>query len=426
MLLISNFKNSVIKSPVLRSVGVYTSIMFLNKGISFLLLFIYTNPRFISPAENGFLNLFASSILFLMPFLSMGILQSTSTDFYKLNKEEFKTFFTSNLIPPVIVFMLSLLGFFFMRDYLKTNFGFPYFFIFLIPLITFLNYLSEQLTLLMRVNHELKKFARVEIVKIILEFGLSVVLVVFFAMRWKGRLAGITISYTMIATYALYYFYKKGYLSGRINKKYIKNELIYAIPLIIMQVSIFAQGTSDKFFLAHFTTNEVLGIYGVACIFANIISLFSSAYLNYLGPTIYQALSNAIPDYRIIKKSFITYARVMIITTALVILIIPFVYKFFINEKYYGAVSYFYLIALGYFIWTLTSFFHSFLLYYKQKRKLVQLSVLSLLISIPTIYFFTRQMGVTGTATGIFISYSLTFILTLLFVKQHIQKLKIA
>ena len=426
MALTTYLKSSVKNSPVLRSVGVYTSIMFLTKGISFLLLFIYTNPKFIEPSENGLLNLFASSVVFLSPFLSFGILQSTSTDFYKLKKDEFRNFFTTNLVPPVIILLLSLAGFWVFRQYFQITYGFPYSFAILIPVITFLTYINEQLILLIRVNGELKKFALTGIAKIILEFGLSVVLVVFFAMHWQGRLTGIVVSYSLLAVYAFYYFYKKGYLSGQVYRKYIKSELVFAVPVVVMQVSIFALNTSDKFFLAHFSSNEVVGIYGVACIFASVISLLSTGYLNYLGPSVYEALSQPQPDYKAIKNNFFNYAKVMAAATLVVILVIPVVYKYFINHRYYSAVNYFYLIALGYFIWTINSFFHTFLLYYKQKRKMLQLSLLSMAISIPTIYLFTRQMNAAGTATGILVSYCFTFILTLFFVKDHIKKLKTA
>lgn len=425
MELITNLKTSVKQNPVFRAVGVYTSIMFLTKGVSFLLLFIYTNPKFMEPAENGLLNLFAGTVVFLTPFLSFGILQSTSTDFYKLKNDEFKHFFTSNLIPPVVILVLSIAGFALFKEYFKTQYGFPYFFVILIPLVTFLTYINEQLILLIRMNGELRKFTLTGIMKIVLEFGLSVVLVVFFAMHWQGRLTGIMISYGLLAIYAFYYFYKKGYLSGKIFTHYIRSELVYAVPIIIMQISIFVISTSDKFFLAHFQTNEVVGIYAIACIFAGMISLLSVAYLNYLGPTVYEELSKEKPDYIIIKKNFFNYAKVMIVGTVTVIIIIPLVYKYFINEKYYSAVQYFYLIALGYFIWTLTSFFHTFLLYYKQKRKMLQLALISMIVSLGSIYFFTKHLGATGAAGGILLSYCITFILTLLFVRTHIQKLKI-
>ena len=353
----------------------------------------------------------------------MGILQSTSTDFYKLNKQEFKDFFTSNLIPPVTVFALSFIGFFLCKDYLKATFGFPHIFFFLIPLITFLNYICEQLTVMMRVNNDLKRFVRVELAKIIIEFGLSVSLVVFFAMRWKGRLAGITISYSVMAAYAFFYFYQKGYLRGRLKLKFIKSELLFAIPVVVMQFSIFCLNTSDKFFLAKFKSNEVVGIYGVACVFATVITLFCSAYLSYLSPSIYQTLSQPVVNYKLLKKNFINYVKVMFGVTAAVIVSIPFVYNYFINSRYSSAVNYFYMIALGYFLWSVSSYFYSYMFYYKAKRKLLQLSLLSASVSIVCLYFFTRQWGVNGTAMGILLSYAITFGLTVFFSRDYIKKI---
>ena len=424
--IISNLKIAFKENPVLKSVGVYTSIMFLSKGISFLLLFIYTNPKYILPEENGLLNLFASSVTFLFPFLSFGIIHSTSTDYYKLKKEDFNNFFTRNLIPPVVILLVSILGFWIFRDYFKTTYGFPYFFAIIIPLITFLTYINEQLILLIRVNGELKKFAYTGIARIILEFGLSVILVVVFAMHWYGRVTGILVSYSLLGIYEFYYFYKKGYLSGKIFKGFIRSELVYAVPVIIFQMGIFALSTSDKFFLAHFQNNEVVGIYSVACVFATIISLFSASYLFYLVPTVYKALSEATPDYKLIKKNLYTYIKVMMLVTLVIIITIPFVYKFFVNGRYHSAIPYFYLIAISYFIWSITSFFHTFLLYFKQKKKMVQLSLASIAVSITFIYFFTKSMGAPGTATGILLSYFVTLILTLLFVKKYLIKIKSA
>ena len=423
MSVITYFRSSVQKNIALRSVGVYTSVMFLNKGISFLLLFIYTNPLFITPSENGLLNLFSSSILFLMPFLSMGILQSASTDFYKLGKEEFRNFFISSLVPPSLVFLLSCASFFFLRDYLQSAFGFPYLFFILVPLITFLNFLSEMLTVMMRVNQELRNFARVEMVKILLEFGLSIALVVFFAMRWKGRLVGITVSYTFIGIYAFYYFRRKGYLSGKFDLRHIKNELLFAIPVILMQVSIFCLNTADKFFLAKFQGHETVGIYGVACIFATVITVFASAYLSYLSPVIYRELSRPVVNHSYLRKNFRQYALLMGTVSLLIVLLIPVVYRYLINARYGIAVNYFYLIAAGYFIWSLNAYFYSYLFYHKARRVLLLLSLGSIAFSVVSVYYFSKNFGAAGAALGILISYVITFGLTFLLAWRYVKEI---
>lgn len=422
--LITLLKQKAQQYPVIKSVGVYTGINFLTKGVSFLLLFIYTQPRFILPEENGLLNLFSSSILFLMPFLSMGILQSTSTDFFKLDKTEFRHFFTTNLLLPTLVMVLSIGGFLAFHNWFSSSYGFPLSFMLLIPLITFLTYINEQMTVLLRSNNELRLFSATGVAKIVLEFGLSVVLVVFFAMRWQGRLTGIVVSYGLLGIYAFYYFYKKGYLSGSIKSTYIKSELIYALPVLAMQVSIFSLNTSDKFILAKvFKDNAVVGIYSVACTFVSMITIFCSAYLGYLFPAIYQNLSAAVPDYKHIKKGFINYAKTMALATVAVMVITPLLYHFFIHSKYHPALSYFYILAAGAFLWSLTYYFFSFLLFYKQKRKLLALSTSITLVSLPCIYFFASHWGDKGAAWGVLISYGISLLLTCFFTREYIKKL---
>jgi hypothetical protein len=80
-------------NPSVKSVGIYTFTNFFSKAVSFLLLFVFTNPLYISPSENGLLSLFSTSLLLLMPFLSMGIIHSVSADFYKLEKRRIQKLF---------------------------------------------------------------------------------------------------------------------------------------------------------------------------------------------------------------------------------------------------------------------------------------------------------------------------------------------
>ncbi len=422
--LIQFLQKKIKKYPAVKSIGVFTFINFFTKGISFLLLIIYTQPRFITPAENGLLNLFSSSILFLMPFLSMGILLSTGTDFYKMEKKAFSNFFTTTMLLPLSVLLLSGIAFFLCRHWLGNVYGFPLSFALLIPLITFLIYINEQLTTLMRLNNELRKFAGTGLVKIVLEFGLSVVLVVFFAMRWEGRLTGIVVAYVLLGIYAFWYFYKKGYLSGAFHWEYIRAELIYAIPTLAMQVSIFSLNTADKFMLARFSgSNEIVGVYGVTGTFVTVITIFCSAYLAYLFPSVYQLLAMPVIDYKKIKKGFLNYLVIIIIVAVLVTAAIPAVYLLLINSKYHAALNYYYLLTLSALIWSISYYFYSFLLFYKEKRKLLALAIFTIVTSLSCVYFFTSRYGQTGAALGVLISYLFNFAGTCFFARNHIKKI---
>lgn len=421
---IARYKKLVSSSGI-RSLGIYTFSNFFSKGVSFLLLFIYTNPKYITPSENGLLNLFSTSLLFLMPFLSMGIVFSTSTDFFKLDKKEFKDFFTSTFTMPVLVMLLSMVGLYIFRQPLKENFGFPVSFVWIIPAVTFFTFCHEQVLAIARSKGEPMVHLKTNISKTIIELGLSFVLVVFFAWHWQGRVAGILLAYVLITIYAFYYFISRGYLFGKIRMKYLKAELIYAIPIIAMQVSLFCMNSSDKFFLSHFTNdnNSSVGIYGVACLFGSIILLISNAMVQYFFPKIFSILAEKEVDYASIKKQFIFFAGLMIAGTVAVFIFIFVIYHYFLNEKYTGAFSYIYFICSGYLIWCLTYFFYSILLYHKQKKKLLLMSLGNIIISLVCNYFFISNWGAYGAAVALLVTYMLVLIFTLLMNAVYIKSI---
>lgn len=413
------------KNPVARSIGIYTFTNFFTKASSFFLLFLYTNPKYISPSENGLLSLFSTSVVFLTPFLSMGIIHSASTDYFKLNKNEFKNFFTTSLIIPFSVMISAIVVLFIFKNDLKAAYGFPEFFFWILPLLTFFNFCNEQLLSMIRNNNEPKNFFKVNFSKSVMEMSISVILVVFFAWRWEGRIAGIFLAFGTITIYAFYYFIKKGYIIGKINKKYLKSELIYAIPLITMQFGIFCMNASDKFFLSHYIkdNNETVGIYNVAWIFASVLSILCNAMLHYIFPNIYSTLSSNNINYKSIRKNFLLFISVMSCGLIGLLFFVPIAYKYFINYRYSVAMDYYYILCLGVFVWSINYFFYSFLLYYKQKKKLFGLSLFSIIVSLLLYNFFIQWWGPKGAAIANLTTYLIVFCITLLLTKSFWRKI---
>jgi O-antigen/teichoic acid export membrane protein len=402
------------KNPAVATAGIYTFTNFFSKGVAFLLLFIYSNPLYISVTENGLLSLLSSSMLFLTPFISLGIIQSSSTDFFKLDQSEFKNFFTTGFILPIFVTLLSVLVFFLLHQQLYNAYNFPKSFIWIIPLATFFIFFNEQFTALIRNNNEPQKYLKSGLLKLFIEIGLSLALVVYFNWRWQGRVAGILTSQLVICIWGYLYFRRKGYLFGKIKMKYLKSELIFALPIILMQTSIFFMIAADKFFLAHYTDNKSVGIYAYACTFASVVNIFCSALLQYLFPKIYSFLSAEKVNYNAIRKNFIVYAVGTLASTVGIIIITPFLYHYFINENYHPGLQYMYIIAIGYYLWGISYFFYSYMLFHKQKKKILLLSAVSILISLASNTFFISRYSSFGAAIGVCCTYFVVLVITLL------------
>ena len=424
----------IYKNPGARAIAIYTFTNFFAKGASFLLLFIYTNPLYISPSENGLLNLMSTSIIFLVPFISMGSVHSVNADYFRLNSHDFRDSFTSSLVLPLLVTVISFFGLYFFRTQLNEAYGFPVSFVWIIPLIVFFNFCNEHLVNLIRNNNETGNFLRVNVARTVLEISLSVILVVYFAWRWQGRVAGILAAYSFVFLYAAYYFRKKNYLFGKVSRSRIWHEVQYAGPVIIMQVSIFCLSSSDKFFLSAFTSdeNETVGIYSIAAIFASVITIFCTAVLHYFFPRIYKHLAGESPDYSSIRKYFLLYAGIMALCLAAMLILTPVAYEYFIHEKYHKALYLVPYICIGCFIWAINYFFYSSMLFFKEKGKILAVSVLSIIVSLSFNYYFIERWQELGAAQAFCLSYVSVLVITLLvnsgFVKEifipHRRKFK--
>ena len=410
------------KSRELQSVAIYTFSNFFNKGVSFLLLFYFIHV--LTETDFGLLSLFSNSILLLMPFVSMGVLQSANTEFFKLEKKEFKDFFTTTLIMPLMVMLMAMLLLFFFRGQMQQRYSFPAIFIIIIPLITFFSFVNEHLINMVRNNQEPLKYLRVNIGRLMTEILLAVLFISVFNYGWIGRVMAIFLSFLCVTTYSFYYFKEKQFLFGKISKKYFHDELFYSVPIIVMQIGIFFMGSSAGYFIEYFTHDyTAVGIFSVAVTFGSIVLVLCTALLQYVYPKLYTLLSEKEVSYAGIRKLFLFYAGAMLLGTMAVLIATPLAYTVMLKSSYLPGLQYFYFICIGNFFWSISYFFYAFLLYQKQKRKILFASTISIFISITANYFFIKKMGSYGAALSIITIYFLVFITILLFVRRQVLSL---
>lgn len=409
------------KNPMLQSLGAYTFTNFFGKGVAFLLLPYFTYK--LQRSDMGLLSLFSGAIIFLVPFVSMGVLQSVNAEFFKLDKKSFKDLFTTSLLLPFVVSLLSFIFFFVFGNALQEKYHFPPSFLWLIPTVTFLTFIGEHLIIMIRNNNLPRLFMKVVLGRLLLEVAIAVVLISVIQLGWQGRTTGILISYILMTIFAFYFYISRGYLFGKIKKNILREELVYSVPVIILQASVFCLSSSDNFFLSRFThdNNAEVGIYAIACTFGSVILTLSSALLQFVIPKIYGLLSQPVINYSAIRKFFFLYAGIMLAGLLLLICAVPLAYKYIIHISYRPGIKYYYLLCTGYFFWAIAYFFYSFLLYHKNKKKLLWLSLSSIAISLTSNYFFIKNMGAMGAAISVCCAYFTVLMITLLFTYKELN-----
>ena len=410
------------RSAEMRSVAVYTFSNFVSKGISFLLLFYFAHA--LTETDFGLLNLFSNGILFLMPFVSMGILQSVNTEYFKKDKKEFSHFFSTTLVMPMFVTLFAMGLFFLFRGQLQQRYSFPTVFVVLIPLITLFNFLNEHLINMVRNSNNPMKYMFINIGRLLAEITLAVFFIGAMEWGWMGRVTGIFISYLMVAVYAFFYFKEQGFITNKFSKKYLYEELLYSVPIILMQVSVFCMGSSAGYFIEYFTHDFAqVGIFSIAATFGSIIIVLCTAMLQYTYPKVYSLLGEKNINYAALRWHFLFYAGVMLLGTGVVIIATPIAYNVMLKQSYHAGMSYYIFICIGYFFWSISYFLYAFMLYNKEKRKLLLASSLSVLISVVCHTLFIKQWGAYGAAVSMCIVYFIVLLITIFLVRKQLTQL---
>ncbi len=413
-------KTAFSRRSELRSVAIYTFANFFNKGVSFLLLFYFVHA--LTEKDFGQLSLFNNGILLMTPFVSMGILQSVNTEYFKKDREQFAGFFSTTLLMPMIVTALFMLLAVVLRQPLLDRYGFPLLTLLLMPLVALFSFLNEHLINLLRNSNDPVTYLFVNIGRLLAEITLAVFFISVLETGWMGRVAGIFIAFLMVAVYAFHYFHSKGLLSRRFIRSCIREELRFSVPVIAMQAGVFCMGSSAVFFIEYYTDDLAsVGVFSVALTFASVIPVLCTALLQYSYPRIYSLLAEKSSNHEALKWQLMFYTGMMLLGTGLVVIAAPILYPVVLKSSYQAGLSYFFYLCIGNFCWSISYLLYAFMLFHKEKRKLLTASLISVVISLVSNALFIRHMGAQGAAVSMCAVYVTVLAVTIFFVRRQLK-----
>lgn len=389
-----------------------------------MLIPIFTNPKFLTPADNGLLNLYSQSVIFIVPFISLSIIQSATVDYFTFKQQDFRDLCVSGFTMACSTTVIALLTLFLLRGQLAATFGFPDLFFWAIPLLALFSFVYDFVLSIVRNQEDAMKFLKISLSKITIELGLALILVVAFSWHWAGRIAGMIVATGIVGAYGFYFLSRQHFLKGKIRLSIVKREVKYSIPIILLQVSSFCLLSAGTFLLSALTgNNSLVGVFGLSAIFGSVVFTFSTSLLQFFIPRVNKELAKPAPDYRLIFGYFKNYTIATSLWFLFLLIIVPLIYNLFINSLYHPGISFYFYISLGFQLWAVASFLYLFLLFHKQKRILSFLGAVSIIISISLNYLFILKYEALGAAIALLFSYVLVLALIIYFTRSHLKKM---
>lgn len=392
-------ENKVAKNSLL-----YTVASMVTKASTFFLLFIYTNPNFISTEDYGRVNLLTSftNIAVLLVNLSLPYALIRFYADYKTDKEKCKAFFGT-----IVTFMMA--------------FGFAV----VIMLLLCRNIISEVLfkgieiyppvicalsTLVFNALYHIYqsilhakqqggKAARNSLLFFIFHTGLNIVFLAFcknvtfggFNLGGlNGMMLSLLISNFVFAIYGVFDMLKQDTIVFRIDRKMLAESLKYSLPLFPHNIANNMASYISKHFLNAAGKAFETGIYSVSMQFSSIIEIVQSSIHLAFRPWFNDKMKLGEDG----KKEIIELASVAFRISAVVCLGVALFSQevvMFLGDDYYSAWKYVPIIAVAHAV-KFVYFTHTFGIMYdvKQSKKMFLCSGTAIAINFASSYIFTK------------------------------------
>ena len=349
-----------------------------------------------------------------MPFIGIGIITSIGIEFFKLSKDEFRSYFSSVLIIPIVSFFAVMLvvilsGKYFIGYFDIENVKWLY----VLPFLALFS-ISEELALtLLRNKKEAVPYGVAKTLKVIIEISLTLYLIIELGMKWEGRMLSWGLAALLAGIAPLIYFKKiKIFDFKLIKKKYIMSALAFGIPLIPERISTFVLNISDRLFIAEMESLENVGLYAVGSQVGMVILVLTGALLQSFIPFQYEKMTNLtrINKIKIVQYTYI-FMIILIIVFLVLILFTPIIFSVLNKEFISGSVFVFW-IALGYLFEALYNIFYQYLIYLNKTRMIAVITLLGVLTNLVLNYLLIKEFGTIGAAYSTLISYALIATIT--------------
>ena len=148
---------------------------------------------------------------------------------------------------------------------------------------TFLNFLVIQ--------KKAAAYAIFNVIRVLVEVGITIWLVIGKGWGWQGRLYAWLITSTIFLIISFIYFKKEGFLKGRVEWRFMREGILFGLPLILHTVGKFVINQSDRLFIAKMISLDEAGIYNLGYTVGTLILILINAFFNFYTPFLMERLS---------------------------------------------------------------------------------------------------------------------------------------
>ncbi len=393
-----------------------TGLTYLGGGIvgrlvPFILLPILT--RYLSPSDYGMVATFQSALFLSFAFIGLNTNGAIVRNYADLSKQEFGVYIFNCiliLLFSILIVLLFLLPF---REYAISisNLSLPW--ILAIPVVSAGLFLFNTALSVFRVKGLALQFTSGNLLLTSFNFLVTIILVVWMSMDWRGRAWGISSANIIFGIIGVCFLLMTGYIKPHFNKTYFKDALLFGSPLILHKIASWIATMLNRPLLNEYSGLEATGIFFVGCTIASAVTVFEGSFEQAWTPWLYQKLKENTVNARkkIVQITYLYFLGLTIIVLVLTVLA-HYILPVFLGEQYTAAANFIFLPAMAYAFNGMRKGVFGYILYKKKSYLIAIITFVTSASGIALNYFWIKSYGVTGASYAMVVTFLIGFLLT--------------
>ena len=400
-------------SAFLKKMSFYTIANVLNKGVIFLLIPFLT--AYLTLQEQGALSLFTTCLAILSPLVALQITGAINVEFFRkdFGKHLFPSYVSSALVVSFFSFIFLSTAIAVFQDRLRAFLEFEPIYLLALPLTAYLTAWLEVLKVNYIIKGQAIKFGAFLLALTFVDLLLSIALVAYYDLGVDGRVYGIVIPKLVFGILAGSLLYKSSLLTFKIRAPLMKDVFNFGLPLLPHALGGIMLHSADQFFIKSMSGLDELGVYSIAYKIGSVVMLLDISFNQAFSPFMFRGLKSGEHSQLVkILRVAIFYGVGLMICFAILYLLLPYIYHYFVDQRYHGGQVYVMWIAFGYVLLGLYKIFTNFLFYHKKTKVVGLITISCALVNALLNYYFIQSCGTIGAAYSTAISFLLFLLAT--------------
>lgn len=397
---------------LLKNSAVFFIANFGSKVLSFLLVRFYTD--LLSTTEYGVLDIINTTVSLAVPIVTLCITEAVlrfSIDEIE-NRKKIFSLGIEIVILGNLLFVVSV-PLFLSLEVFRTN-------VFMIYLLTLTNSLFVVSAHFSRGIGKSKIFAVSGFSHTLIQIGLNILFLAVFSWGIKGYLWASVLANVFSTIIVIVGGHLTVYIGASFDKKYLRGMLLYSIPLIPNTLFWWIMQSADRYVITFVLNSSDNGIYAAANKIPTIIITLSNIFTQaWQLSSVDEAKSK--DKSRFYSNIFQTLSLVVICSASLILLILPYFYKVYVNASYYEGWTCVPYLLLAMSFSCFASFLGTNYVAMKKTKGVFLTTVIGATVNLLLNFLLTPVLGIKGTALATAVSFFITWIIRAIDTRKFVK-----